>query len=104
MKITIDEVKATAALARLALGEEEAGRLARDLDAILRYVDELLAVDVADVAPMTHAAALAAPGSSGRGDDMAAPPLTIGDVLASAPDRDGDLFRVPRVIAHDKDA
>ncbi len=100
MKITADEVRLTAELGRLALSEEETARLARELDAILGYMEKLAAVDVAGIQPMTHAVALDCPL---RSDELGSQ-LTVEQVLSAAPVREGDLFQVPRAIAHDKEA
>ena len=99
MKITPDEVRQTAALARLALTDEEVLRLQRELDAILVYMESLAALDVTDVPPMTHAVALDCP----LRPDEPGPALGAEVALASAPRRDGAFFQVPRIIAHDKE-
>ena len=100
MKITPDEVRATAKLARLALSDEEVGRLTRELDAILVYMEQLATIDVEGVAPMTHAVALDCP----RRADEVGCELPVDVALAAAPARNGYFFEVPRIVAHDKDA
>jgi aspartyl-tRNA(Asn)/glutamyl-tRNA(Gln) amidotransferase subunit C len=99
MKITREEVETTAALARLALTDEERDRLVRELDAILLYMEKLAALDVSSVEPMTHAVALSCP----LRDDARGPQLGQEAALAGAPDREEGFFRVPRIIAHDKE-
>jgi aspartyl-tRNA(Asn)/glutamyl-tRNA(Gln) amidotransferase subunit C len=100
MKITEDEVRATAALARLALSDGEVAHLARELDAILVYMEQLQSVDVDGIAPMTHAVALDAPL---RADAVGAQ-LTVEQALSDAPAQQDGCFAVPRIVAHDKDA
>src|SRR5262245_5813126 len=100
MKITEDEVRATAQLARLHLDDEEVGRMRGELDAILTYMERLAAVDVEGVPPMTHAVAM----TLRLREDAPGPVLTADLALADAPRRDGDYFEVPRIIAHDKEA
>jgi aspartyl-tRNA(Asn)/glutamyl-tRNA(Gln) amidotransferase subunit C len=51
MDITPDTIKKVAHLARLGLTEEEIGRFAKELDAILEYVRQLQAVDTTGVEP-----------------------------------------------------
>jgi aspartyl-tRNA(Asn)/glutamyl-tRNA(Gln) amidotransferase subunit C len=99
-RITVDEVRATAALARLALDDQEVARAARELDAILGYMERLAGLDVDGVPPMTHAVALAAP----LREDAIGSQLANQVALADAPDSDDGFLRVPRVIAHDKEA
>ena len=51
MKITREQVRHVAALARLELSPQEEERIARELEAILGYVDKLNELDVANVEP-----------------------------------------------------
>ena len=99
VRITEAEVRATAALARIALSDEEVARLGRELDAILGYMESLASVDVDGVEPMTHAVAL----ECRLREDEPGPELGTEVALAAAPRREGDFFEVPRVIAHDKE-
>lgn len=93
-----DEVRRIAALARLRLTEGEAGALAKDFAAILAYVDRLRARDEADGAePLVHAVPSEEPATTLRADDPA-PGLPRETVLKMAPDRSGNLVRVPRVL------
>lgn len=95
MRISAQEVRETAALARLALSDEEVARMAREFDAILTYMEKLAELDVSDVPPMTHAVAAVMP----LREDVAGPSLPPGDALAGAPRRRDDYFEVPRIIA-----
>jgi aspartyl-tRNA(Asn)/glutamyl-tRNA(Gln) amidotransferase subunit C len=94
MKITIEEVRETAELARLELGDDELHRLAHELDAILGYMDRLAAVDVSGVEPMTHAVAVECPLAA----DTPGPQLAPEVALRDAPARADDQFQVPRII------
>jgi aspartyl-tRNA(Asn)/glutamyl-tRNA(Gln) amidotransferase subunit C len=96
-KITIDDVRETALLARLELSDEEMQRLTRELDAILGYMDLLDTLDVAGVEPTTHAVPLTLPL---RDDVLEAlePHLPLEDALADAPRCQDGLFEVPRII------
>lgn len=96
-KITTDDVKQTALLARLELSDEEVRRLTRELDAILGYMDLLDQLDVSSVEPMTHAVSLELPL---RDDALEAlePHLPLDAALGDAPRRHDGLFEVPRII------
>jgi aspartyl-tRNA(Asn)/glutamyl-tRNA(Gln) amidotransferase subunit C len=96
-KISIDEVRETATLARLELSDEELGRLQRELDAILGYMDLLGRLDVENVEPMTHAVSLDLPL---RDDVLEAlePQLPPDVALENAPKRHDDFFEVPKII------
>jgi aspartyl-tRNA(Asn)/glutamyl-tRNA(Gln) amidotransferase subunit C len=94
MKISADEVKETAQLARLELSDDELKTMARDLDAILGYMETLAGVDVSNVEPTTHAVPLDCP----LRPDEPGPQLDVEQALASAPRRHDSLFEVPKII------
>ncbi len=93
-RITRAEVEHVARLARLSLSPDEVERMRRELDAILGYIDKLRALDTADVPPTSHAVPL----TNVMREDTPRPPFSTSDMLANAPDRAADLFRVPRII------
>jgi len=92
--ITRDEVERVAALARVSLTDEEAERMAAELDTILEYVESLEAVDTEGIEPTSHVIPLATP----LREDRATPPLDPAVVVANAPEAEGSAFVVPRVI------
>jgi aspartyl-tRNA(Asn)/glutamyl-tRNA(Gln) amidotransferase subunit C len=94
MALSIDDVKETALMARLALTDDEVATMQRELSAILGYVEELSALDVSAVEPTTHAVPLDCP----LRDDALGPQLTADEALADAPRREGALFEVPKII------
>jgi len=96
VSLSLDEVRRIAALARLELSPEEEQVFAGQLSAILDYVEQLKALDVSGVEPMTHA--LAAGEAVPLRDDEVRPSLPVGEALANAPERDGSCFKVPRII------
>ncbi|MFQ5456997.1 MAG: Asp-tRNA(Asn)/Glu-tRNA(Gln) amidotransferase subunit GatC [Myxococcota bacterium] len=94
MKITREEVLHVATLARLRLSEEEVETYARQLDAILSYVDKLEELDTKDIEPMAHVIPLETPFR----EDTVIPSLDPEDSLSNAPDRDGNYFKVPKIL------
>ena len=93
-RITPDEVRELAVLARLALSEQEIARMTGDLDAILDYVDAMRALDTSGVEPMTHAVPFDCPLRA----DVTAPSLPLDEALANAPRREASFFQVPRIV------
>ena len=93
MAISRDEVLHVARLARLALTDEEVERLTDELGAILDAVSIVGELDLADVPPTSHPLDLV----NVWDEDEPRPSLAPADVFANAPERDGDLFRVPPV-------
>jgi len=91
MKIDVDHV---ARLARLHLSESEKARMQEQLAKILTYVDTLNALDTTNVEPTTHAV----PVVNVMRDDELRPCLSQDEMLANAPDRVDEFFRVPRII------
>jgi aspartyl-tRNA(Asn)/glutamyl-tRNA(Gln) amidotransferase subunit C len=87
-------VRRIAQLARIAVSDEEVPHLESELNAILSFVEELGAVDVTDVEPMTSVIPMKLP--------MRADVVTDGEieslVLANAPLTEDDFFLVPKVI------
>jgi len=69
-------------------------RFSPQLSAILGYVDKLRELDTADVEPLAHAL----PIHNVLREDEPRAGLSAEEALAGAPERDGDFFRVPRVI------
>ncbi|MCL6518154.1 Asp-tRNA(Asn)/Glu-tRNA(Gln) amidotransferase subunit GatC [Alicyclobacillus sp.] len=94
MKITADTVRHVAKLARLAVSEEEAAKLAPQLSDIIGYADELQSVDLADVPPTSHPFSLV----NVLREDEPRPSLPRERALANAPDTDGEQVRVPAVL------
>jgi len=92
--ITRDEVERVAALARLSLSDDEAERMAAELDTILGYVETLSRLDTAGVEPTAHVLPVETP----LRQDRPVAPLDAGLALANAPERDGSAFVVPKVI------
>jgi len=91
MAITREEVLHVAKLARLELTEEEVGRLTDELGAILEAVGKVAELDLSDVPPTSHPLSLV----NAWRDDELHDSLGLDEVFANAPQREGDLFRVP---------
>ncbi len=94
MAVSISDVRAVAALARLALAPAEEERLVGELNQILRYMDKLNELDTAGVAPTSHPV----PMRQLLREDVVEPFQARESLLAVAPHRDGEHYRVPRII------
>ena len=91
MAITRDDVLHVAALARLELTEDEIARLEVQLNDILEAVGKVSELDLSEVPPTSHPLDVV---NAFRADEPRRA-LALDDVFANAPERDGDLFRVP---------
>ena len=94
MKITREDVRRVAELARLELAPDEEAALAGDLGAILGYVEKLAELDVSGVPPTAHVLDV---GGVFREDRVDNAP-NVERLLANAPDRWQGFFRVPKII------
>jgi aspartyl-tRNA(Asn)/glutamyl-tRNA(Gln) amidotransferase subunit C len=89
--ITREEVLHVARLARLDLTEEETDRFRDQLAVILEAVSKVSELDLEGVPPTAHPLELA----NAWAEDEPHESLPLDDVFANAPDRAGNLFRVP---------
>ena len=91
MAISRDEVVHVARLARLELTDAEVARFQEQLSAILDAVSKVRELDLSDVPPTSHPLEIA----NAWDEDIPHVCLSLDEAFANAPDRDGDLFRVP---------
>lgn len=89
-----DDVAHVAALARLALTEEELDRFTGQLARVLDHAADVAALDLSEVAPTAHPL----PVANVLRRDEPRPGLERDEVLAAAPDVEDDRFRVPRIV------
>ena len=89
--ISREEVLHVARLARLELTDAEVEKFQVQLSAILEAVSTVAELDLSDVPPTAHPLEI----QNAWDEDEPRPSLEHDDVFRNAPDRDGDLFRVP---------
>ncbi len=87
-------VRRIAHLSRIAVEDAEVERLGGELNAILAFVEELNAVDVSGVEPLTSVL----PMRMKKREDVVTDGGIVDDVLANAPEREDHFFVVPKVI------
>ncbi len=97
VKITREEVRYVADLAHLKLTEEELERFARELNAVLVYMDKLNELDTSDVEPMAQVLYDADPTAT-LAEDEPEPPIGAELALANAPLAGAGFFKVPKVV------
>ena len=83
-----------ALLARIEMTDDQAEILGRQFADIVAYVDKLGELDTDGVEPMAHAMDV----RNVLAGDAPAESLTAEQALSNAPARDGDFYKVPRVI------
>ncbi len=94
MKLTREEVLHIALLARLGLTEAEADRFREQLSNILENFEVLQQVDTSDIPPTAQSISL----QNIVSDDEVASSLPQSQVLANAPQKEGDFFKVRAVL------
>ena len=94
MKLSREEVLHIALLARLGLTETEVDRLSEQLSNILESFEVLQQVDTSGIPPTSQSIALQ---NVLKGDEPAAS-LSQSEILANAPRKEGDFFRVRAVL------
>lgn len=93
--ITTDDVKYVAALAKIAITDDEAAKFTKELAAILGYVEQLDAVDTTGLQPTYQVTGLK---NVTRKDEIIDYGTTQNDLLKNVPrSRDG-YIEVPKVL------
>ena len=93
-KITKDEVKKVAQLARLELNDGEINNHAEQLEKILRYIEQLEKIDTDDVPCTTRAIEVI---NVFRKDEKKISDCTE-ELLDLGPSREDKYFKVPKII------
>ncbi|WP_273127840.1 Asp-tRNA(Asn)/Glu-tRNA(Gln) amidotransferase subunit GatC [Metabacillus sp. HB246100] len=93
-RISTDQVKHVANLARLAITEEEAELFSTQLDSIISFAEQLNEVDTENVKPTTHVLEM----KNIMREDEPKKGLDNEEVLKNAPDQEDGYFRVPSIL------
>jgi len=94
LPLTPEEVRYNARLARVGLSDDEVSRFQNQLSQILDYFERLQEVDTENVPPTAHTLAM----HNVMRDDEPHPSIDKEEVLANAPQREEDLFRVRAIL------
>ena len=94
MKLRHEEVHNIARLSRVALTEAEVERMSEQLSNILENFEILKQVNTADVPPTAQSISL----NTIMREDVVAPSLSPEEVLANAPQKEGDFIKVRAVL------
>lgn len=92
--LTKEQVEHVALLARLELTEEEKEKYATQLSAILEYAEALNRLDTENVPPTAHVLPL----QNVFREDRVCEHLPNEKALANAPQKEGNCFKVPRIL------
>ena len=93
-RIDKQQVQNVAKLARLELTENELDQFTGQLSAILQYVEKMNELQTGDVEPLAHCL----PINNVFREDHVRESLGTDRTLANAPVRDGEFFKVPKIL------
>ena len=93
--IDLEQVRKVAHLARLQLKPEEEEKFTTQLSSILEYFEQLSELDTEKVPPTTRAIDV----SNITRDDQLEPFENREEILSSAPEQDGEFFKVPKIMS-----
>lgn len=95
-KISKEDVRYVARLARLNVSEEDTETFTLQLNSILSYMDKLNELDTSDVQPMSHAIDVC----NAFRQDTVQGSFAQEVALENAPEREGAFFKVPRIVGN----
>jgi aspartyl-tRNA(Asn)/glutamyl-tRNA(Gln) amidotransferase subunit C len=98
MKITDEKINQLAHLSRLEFDEAAKAKIKVDLENILDFCEKLNEVDTEGVEPLIYMTGT----ENNTREDVANQAFTKEELLANAPKKDSDFFRVPKVIEQNK--
>ena len=93
-KIDKELIRHIALLARIEMTDGQAETLGRQFADIVAYVDKLQELDTEGVEPMAHALDV----RNVLAEDTLGESLSVEQAMTNAPARDGDFYKVPKVI------
>ena len=93
-KISLSDVRKVAHLARLELPEDQIETYTEQIEEILSYVDQLQEIDTESIPPTSRAVEVV----NVMREDLVEVNCSREDLLNQAPQREGDFFRVPKIL------
>ena len=99
-RLTIDEVRHVAKLARLRLTDQQLHRYRDQLSTVLAHIAKISELDVENVEPLTHPGDL----TTRLDQDKVGESLPVETVLGLAPSTELDFLAVPKVLDDQENA
>ena len=92
--LSADHVQRIAMLSRLECSDDEIEHYAKDLNRILKHIEQLDELNTDDIEPTAHALRLV----NVYREDILQESLSNDQALANAPDKEQGHFKVPQII------
>lgn len=96
-RLSLDEVRHVAKLARLRLTNEELEEYRSQLSAVLEHIAKLNELDVTGVGPMAHPSDV----TNRLDEDVVGESMPVEQLLAIAPAVEGQFLAVPKVLGEE---
>tara|TARA_Y100001968_G_C19355842_1_gene717126 strand:- start:216 stop:503 length:288 start_codon:yes stop_codon:yes gene_type:complete len=93
-EISPEDVRKVAKLARLELPDDQIETYTAQIEEILSYIDQLQEIDTQNISPTTRALEVV----NAMREDFVEVNCSREDILNQAPQREGDFFRVPKIL------
>ncbi len=93
-KIDKAQVKRIAKLARLEIEEEEVEQFSEQLSSIVDYIEKLNELETDSIEPLAHCL----PIHNVLREDIVKESLGVEGALSNAPQREGEYFKVPKIL------
>lgn len=93
--VTLEQVQRVAALSKIALNDQQAIALQKELDKILEYVEQLNVVDTAGVEPTYQVTGLS---NIVRSDELIDYKVSHADLLRNVIEHQDGSLKVPKVL------
>lgn len=94
MSISKDDVLHVAGLARLELSENEVSKYEEELNDVLKFMDKLNELDTEGIEPSAHVLDI----NNVFREDEVEESFDVEEILANAPEREDDYFKVPSIL------
>lgn len=93
-KIDKNQIERMARLAKIELTDEQKAALMIEMESIIGFADQLASLDLGDTPVTTHAVEM----KNVFREDLCKPSYDRTEILANAPEEDGECYLVPKVV------
>jgi len=98
LSITKEKIAQLADVAKIAVSKEEVDSIFKEGNELLKMIDNMLEIDLDGVEPTINVLNITTP----LREDVIKPSLSSDDALKNSKLRDGEFFKVPKVLDSDE--
>ncbi|MBE5738916.1 MAG: Asp-tRNA(Asn)/Glu-tRNA(Gln) amidotransferase subunit GatC [Clostridiales bacterium] len=93
MEISHEEIKKLVELSALEYADEDYDALAKDFSQVVAFVEQLVEADIPEQSPTARVVSV-----DELREDEVVPSMSQAEILANAPEQNGQAFVVPKVV------